>query len=49
MFLEMIEAVAREHLWAKIKQDGRLEYRGNPGVRAHLIAVVSRQRCPRAL
>lgn len=42
IFLEVIEKLCATQLWAEIKKDGRLEYRGSPGIRAHYLAFVSR-------
>ena len=36
----MMEQVVSANLWQAIKTDGRLEYRGQPGIRAHLTAMV---------
>ncbi|RXK36001.1 hypothetical protein M231_06715 [Tremella mesenterica] len=38
IFAELIERVCSKHLWNEVKEDGRLEYRGGPGIRAHTIA-----------
>ncbi|WWC62012.1 uncharacterized protein I303_104599 [Kwoniella dejecticola CBS 10117] len=41
IFVEMIEEVLKEGLYAKIKNDGRLQREG-PAVRAHLIAFINK-------
>ncbi|OCF60656.1 hypothetical protein L486_00292 [Kwoniella mangroviensis CBS 10435] len=41
IFLELIEELLKESLYAKVKADGRLQ-RESPAVRAHLIALMNK-------
>jgi hypothetical protein len=44
VFVELLDRLAKEQLWGIIRNDGRLVHRGSPGIRAHIIAMVSRAR-----
>lgn len=41
IFLEAMEKICGASLWQEIKSAGRLAHRGNAGIRAHYIALVS--------
>lgn len=41
IFLELVAEHVKSKMWEVVKADGRLAYRGGPGVRAHAIAMVS--------
>ena len=40
-FIEILERMVKEHLWAMAKSDERIAHRGCAGVRAHMTAMVS--------
>lgn len=41
IYLEIVGSHLKTSIWQAIKADGRLVYRGSPGVKAHTIAAVS--------
>jgi len=40
IFIEIMLKVTKAGIWDAIKDDGRLGYRGAPGISAHLTAIV---------
>jgi hypothetical protein len=40
IFLEIMSKLVKIGMWEAIKQDGRLAYRGGPGIHAHVAAIV---------
>jgi len=40
IFLEIMSKVVKARLWDAVKDDGRLGYRGCPGIAAHVTAIV---------
>jgi len=40
IFIEIMSKVTKAGMWDAIKDDGRLGYRGAPGISAHLTAIV---------
>ena len=40
IFIEIMSKVTKAGMWYAIKDDGRLGYRGAPGISAHLTAIV---------
>ncbi|KAK1924263.1 hypothetical protein DB88DRAFT_275101 [Papiliotrema laurentii] len=42
VFLELMERLCMSALWHEIKLDKRLAHRGQPGIRAHILAMFKR-------
>jgi len=40
IFLEIMSKLVKARMWDTVKEDGRLGYRGGPGIAAHVTAVV---------
>jgi len=40
IFLEIMSKIVKARMWDAVKDDGRLGYRGCPGIAAHVTAVV---------
>ena len=40
IFLEIMSRLVKVRMWDAVKEDGRLGYRGGPGIAAHVTAVV---------
>ena len=40
IFLEIMSKLIKARMWDAVKEDGRLGYRGGPGIAAHVTAVV---------
>jgi len=40
IFLEIMSKVVKARMWDAVKEDGRLGYRGAPGIAAHVAAIV---------
>ncbi|KAK4686719.1 hypothetical protein P7C73_g3400, partial [Tremellales sp. Uapishka_1] len=42
IFLDILFEDGKQMIWNSIKADGRLEYRGSAGVKAHFVAVMNK-------
>ncbi|ORX36603.1 hypothetical protein BD324DRAFT_651092 [Kockovaella imperatae] len=44
IFIELAMQLLKTDMWKVIKEDGRLAYRGSPGITAHVKAMVKKMR-----